>query len=548
MNARLVLTAALLAAAIPLASARADEAEHHDHAMPADRLGTVHFPVTSAKPIQGRFDHAAALLHSFQYAEAEAAFREIAKDDPACAMAQWGIAMSNYHPLWAPPDSAEFARGSAAASKAAAIGGATSRERAYIAAIGAFYDPAHGPDIMARKRAYEAAMERLHAGHPEDTEGAIFYALALISTASPTDKTFANQKKSAAILNGLLASEPNHPGIAHYLIHSLDYPELAPLALPAARAYAKIAPSSAHALHMPSHIFTRLGLWKESIASNLASEAQSRVIAAPLGPGGFHSGGLHAMDYLVYAYLQLGEDGRAQSVLDTMRTARRVDEPNLNAAYAIASMPARYALERHDWKQASGLSREHDWFPWSRYPQAEAITVAARAVGAARAGVVAAARREVARLEELRAALRGMTMDYDWGGQIAIWSREASAWAARAEGKNDEAVRGMVEAADLEDASAKHPVTPGAALPAREMLGDLLLEVGRPAEARAAYERSLQNAPGRLNSLSGLARSAEAVGDRAAAAKAYRTIAEMCAADAVRPEVVKAREYVEAGK
>lgn len=556
MIARLIASAVLVVASTLPAAALADEGEHHDHhAMSAERLGTVHFPVTAKKPVQKDFDRAVALLHSFQYVAADSAFNAIARKDPTCAMAYWGVAMSNYHPLWAPPDSVEFARGSAAALLAVVggrgtrgSGGVPNRERAYIDAISAFYDSAHGKNYMARKRAYEFRMERLHEDYPDDTEGAIFYALSLISTASPKDKTFANQKKAAGILNAILPSQENHPGIAHYLIHSLDYPELATLALPAARAYAKIAPSAPHALHMPSHIFTRLGFWNESIRSNLASEAQARVIGAKLGPDGVHFDGLHAMDYLEYAYLQLGDDARARGTLDTMRAARKVDIPSLSAAYAIASIPARYALERHDWKAAAGLSREQAWFPWARYPQAEAITIAARAVGAARSGNPGAARAELGRLDSLRTALSGMTLDYDWGGQVAIWSREASGWIARAEGKDAEAVAALTGAADTEDASAKHPVTPGAALPAREMLGDLLLELGKPAEARAAYERCLGDSPGRLNSLYGLARCAEAMGDRVAAEKTYRMIADNCAKGAERAEVAKAREFVEAAK
>ena len=381
-----------------------------------------------------------------------------------------------------------------------------------------------------RVAAYEKAMAAVAQRNPDDHEVQIFYALSILGVAynSPTDKAYARQKQAAAILNHLLPLEPDHPGIAHYMIHSFDYPELAELALPAARAYAKIAPSAPHALHMPSHIFTRLGMWQESIASNLASAAASRALMARTHPGATSYEGLHAMDYLEYAYLQLGQDARARAIVDSMSQVTDLDAPAFQAGYALAAIPARYALERRDWKAAAALTPRPAGYPWAKVPYAEAIVQLARAIGAARSGDLATARQATARLDTIQAALRGQK-GFDWATQVEVQHREAQAWLAYAEKKNDQAVALMRSAADLEDSTDKHPVTPGSVLPAREQLADLLLELGRPGAALPEYEASLKIAPARLNSYLGAAQAAGRAG-QPEKAKTYKDrLLAMCA-------------------
>jgi tetratricopeptide (TPR) repeat protein len=505
--------AALCALSIPLA-ARAHE-EHVHEAPNPETLGTVHFPVSVDAAAQREFDRAVALLHSFEYEQAERGFRSLAGRDPGCAMAYWGIAMCNYHPIWGPTTQADFERGRAAADTATSLGGKTDREQSYIAAIGIYYKDADRLDAPARRIAYEKAMERLHARFPDDVEGTIFYALAILGNASTTDKTYAVQRRAADLLNAVLPKAPNHPGVAHYLIHSLDYPGLANLALPAARAYAKIAPSAPHAQHMPSHIFTRLGLWDESIQSNLAAQKASQDLMARTHPGTTYFEELHAMDYLAYAYLQLGRDDAAKGILDAMRAVSHLNQQTPQAAYAFAAVPARYALERHRWKEAARLTVQPAYFTWDKYPWAEALTQTARGIGAARTANLRVARHALARLESLHQTLAGAKDGYNWADQVEVERREVSGWMARAEKKNDEALKQLRSAADLEDSIDKNPVTPGALLPAREQLGDLLMELGRPGDAVAAYEEVLKSSPGRRNSLRGLEqarRSASAAG------------------------------------
>jgi tetratricopeptide (TPR) repeat protein len=354
----------------------AAQMEQHDHhAEGVERLGTVSFPTSCTPAAQAKFTRAVALLHSFWYEEAEKAFTETANVDPQCGMAWWGVAMSNYHPVWPSPYSpAELARGVAAAAKAKAVGGKTDREKAYIDAIAAFYSDVEHQDLNTRARAYEAGMQRLTAANPTDDEAAIFYGLSLIAhgMSMPTDKTYAYQKQAAEIFNRLLKTHPDHPGIAHYLIHSFDYPALAPLALNAAYAYAKIAPSSPHALHMPSHIFVRLGMWQETIDSNLKSSKAAREHAARAHPGAVAFDDLHASDYLAYAYLQLGQDDAVRQLVDELAAIKSLDVENFAAYYAMASVPARYALERKRWTDAAALTVRPASFPWDRYAYAEA--------------------------------------------------------------------------------------------------------------------------------------------------------------------------------
>jgi len=512
----------LAVALVLLAPARAFAQHEHDHAHTVpEGFGTIHFP-TSCKPeLSSDFERAVAMLHSFAYPEAATAFAAVAAKDPNCAMAQWGIAMSYFHTIWGPPTPDEFAAGKAASEKATALAPrASAREQDLIAAIGAYYK-GDGVPHATRVVAYEQAMATAAQRNADDHEVQIFYALSMLGVAynSPPDKTYARQKQAAAILNGLLPLEPNHPGIAHYMIHSFDYPELAELALPAARAYAKIAPAAPHALHMPSHIFTRLGYWRESISSNLASAAAARALMARTHPGATSYEGLHAMDYLEYAYLQTGQDAGARAIVDSTQIAA-LDAPAFQAGYALAAIPARYALERRDWKAAAALGTQPANFPWGKYPYAEAIVHLARAVGAAHTGDLATARRATARLDTIQAGLRGQK-GFDWATQVEIQHREAQAWLAYAEMKRDQAVTLMRSAADLEDSTDKHPVTPGAILPAREQLADLLVETGKPGAALVEYEASLKVSPARLNSYLGAAQAAKRAG-QADKAKMYR--------------------------
>lgn len=529
---------------IPAATSAQSE---HDHAHPAsEKLGHVHFPTSCAAAVQPAFERGVALLHSFGYGQAAAAFAEVAVQDPKCAMAQWGIAMSNFHVIWGPPTEAEFAAGREAARKAAAIPAPSEREGDYVTAINAFYQ-GDGVAHPARVLAFEQAMAKVAEHSPQDHEAAIFHALALLGVAynSPPDKTYARQKQAAEILNRLLPLEPEHPGIAHYMIHSFDYPGLAELALPAARAYAKIAPSSPHALHMPSHIFTRLGLWQESIDSNLASEEAARQWVAKTHPGATSFDGLHAMDYLEYAYLQTARDAQAREIVARAAKVTSLDAPSFAAGYALAAVPARYALERRAWTEAAALAVGPPSFPWDKVPYAEAITHFARAVGAARAGDLATARTAVAKLAAIQSALRG-EKGFDWATQVEIQRRAAAGWLARAERRDEEAVALLRSAADLEDTTDKHPVTPGAVLPAREQLADLLAELGRPADALVEYEASLRAAPARFRAFWGAAQAAERAGQAGQAKAFYAKLVDLCrGGKSDRPELKQAAARLE---
>jgi tetratricopeptide (TPR) repeat protein len=510
----------------------------------SEKLGKVNFVVACSPAAQKKFNRATALLHSFWYDEAEKAFASIAMSEPKCAMADWGVAMTFYHPVWAPANPAELKRGWAAVEKAKSAGAKTARERDYIAAIEAFYRDWDKLDHRSRALAYEKGMERVYLSYPKDREAAIFYALALLGTIQSGDKTYANQKKAAAILNRILPLEPQHPGVAHYLIHSFDYPQLAQLALPAARSYAKIAPSSPHALHMPSHIFTRLGLWQESIQSNLASAEAARKHVMMSHPGAAAFDQLHAIDYLVYAYLQGAEDQKAKRIVDQANAISRVDSEVFAAAYAFTAAPARYALERRQWSEAARLELHPAGFPWERFRYAEATTYFARAIGAARSGDPASAGKDVERLSALQKALADAKDSY-WSGQVEIQRRAAAAWVAHSEGKNDEALALMRSAVELEAATEKHPVTPGPILPARELLGDMLLELNQPELALHEYEASLRDSPNRFNGLYGAARAAELSGNKKQANDYYAKIVTLTVhADSDRPELQKVKQFL----
>jgi tetratricopeptide (TPR) repeat protein len=536
--------------AVPFALAAGAPIQHaaHEHSHGEEKLGTVDFPVSCTPAAQEKFTRATALLHSFAYEESEKAFSDVKAADPKCAMADWGVAMSLFHPIWASanpaaaPTPAELQRGKEASGRAAAAGAPTARERDYIGAVGAFYSDA--PDYMARARAFEQAMAGVHERHPGDREATIFYALAILGTAPVHDKTYAQQKKAAELLNRVLPDAPDHPGVAHYLIHSFDYPQLAELALPAARTYSKIAPSAPHALHMPSHIFVRLALWDESIDSNLASAETAREWVARSHPGATSFDELHALDYLAYAYLQQGRDREASEVARAVAAVKTLDAPNFAAAYALAAVPARMALERGDWKKGIEVDRGPAGFPWDRFLGSQALTEFARAVSGARGGDPARARDALVRLQALRATLTDRKDEY-WAEQVEIQRLAGAAWLAQAEGKAEEARTLLRSAADREDRSEKHPVTPGAVLPAREMLGDLLLEQGRTEEALAAYETSLQSAPGRFRSLAGAARAAGRAGSPAKARDYYAKLLALSEkSDGSRPETAEARAFL----
>ncbi|HKZ06683.1 MAG TPA: hypothetical protein VJU81_14535 [Methylomirabilota bacterium] len=517
----------------------------HDDRDKGEKLGHVHFETSCAAAVQKDFDRAVAMLHSFWFPKALATFDEVLKADPACAMAEWGKAMTWWgNPLAGPPIPRGLTEGAAAAQRAKALGAKTPRENAYIAAIGLFYKDAATVDHRTRALAYEQAMEAIVQQYPNDREATIFYALALNVTFLPTDKTYANQLKAAAMLEKAFAVQPDHPGVAHYLIHSYDFPPIAAKGVNAAERYAAIAPSAPHALHMPSHIFTRVGAWEASVESNRAS---AKAAMAELGPAqqGYSSyNALHAMDYMAYGYLQLGRDEEAQAVLNEVRAIKKLDIDNFVAAFAFAAIPARVTLERGRWTDAARLTLHPSDLGWQRFPQAESIHWFARGIGAARSGNTAGAREALARLEALRDGMIAAKNNY-WAEQAEIQRRGVEAWLAQAEGRPQQAVALMRAAAELEDATEKHPVTPGAIKPARELLGELLAEQGQYAAALAEFEASQKNDPNRMAGLYGAARAAERAGDAAKARMYYgRVVALGGKADASHAQVVAARAYL----
>ena len=531
-----------------IAPVGAQEMHPHTHDR-AEKLGQVSFNTSCVPQAQKQFNHAVAWLHSFEYEEAEKAFTEVTVIDPQCGMGYWGIAMSNYHPLWAPPTPSELKKGWSAVEKAKSAQARTPREQAYIAAMETFYKDYDKLDHRARSFAYSDAMKRVHELNPPDREAGVFYALTLIATGMMSDdKSYARQKQAAQILNRILAREPQHPGVAHYLIHSYDYPALARLALPAARGYAKIAPASAHAQHMPSHIFIRLGLWREAIGSNLDAHAAAKSFAVRNHLSGAWDEQLHAMDYLAYAYLQRAQDKHAAGVLDEMKRLHKVEPPTFKVAYAYTAIPARYALERRQWSEAAKLNvpaGELGEFLLSRFPWAKGHLHFARAIGAARSGDTAAARREVDELTAIRQKLVEVKGDYDWAKQVDIQRMVASAWVEYAEGNHEESLRLARSAADLDDAIDKHSVTPGSILPAREQLGELLLELKQPAAALQEFETSFQNTPNRFNGLYGAARAARLAGDRKSANDYFRKLLTLTGpSDNLRPEIAEAKAFL----
>ena len=526
MRSERIATGAL-ALAIALCALGTDTAgqqpAQHDHGAAPGRLGTVHFPTSCSPAAQKDFDRGVALLHSFWFSAAIDSFKTVLERDPRCVMAHWGIAMSWWGNPFAGFRSAQALKAGLAATDAARASGAgTDREKAYVDAVDRLYRDASTVDQRTRTVAYEKAMEALAAKYTDDVEARIFYALALDQTALPSDKTYANQLKAAAILEREFTRQPEHPGLAHYIIHSFDVPALAPRALDAARRYAKIAPDAPHALHMPSHTFTRVGSWQESIEANLASATAARKDNAA-------SEELHALDYQAYAYLQTAQDAAAKRTVDVIGALHSKIEfagagnaaPVTAGYYAFAAIPARYALERDAWAEAAALVPRPSPFAW-----ADAVTHFARALGAARTGNAAAARADVERLAALRDTL-AKSKDTYWSGQVDVQRRAASAWVTLAEGRQAEALTEMREAADMEDATEKSPVTPGPIKPARELLGEMLLQLNRPAEALVEFETTLKKEPNRFRATYGAARAAEAAGQPQKAAAYYASLATL---------------------
>jgi hypothetical protein len=549
MMARIALRTALLAstfAAFLAPSPLLAQHEHGVHAPPAGaQIGEVNFPTSCSPDSQHRFNQAVWTLHSFWYEESLKQFTAIAEAEPSCAMAYWGMAMSQWYPLWFPPSPAMLKSGAAAVAKGLAVPPATERERAYLEAIGRFYQNSDTLDHRTRAVAYAQAMDELHTKYPDDREAAVFYALALDATWPPTDNTYANLKKAAGILETVWAEQPNHPGVVHYLIHSYDVPALAPQGLKAARVYAAIAPAVPHAQHMPSHIFTRLGLWQESIESNLVGHRAAKAYAEKTyGPGGYDQETVHTLDYLAYAYLQTAQDGAARGVVDEVAALRSGPQPNLPVAYALAAIPARYVLERRDWAAAAALKPLAVEFPWDKFPWAAAMTSFTRALGAARTGDLPGARTEIANLQRFKERLADAKNEY-WANQVEVQRLGAAAVLANVEGDVARALDLSRAATELEASMDKHPATPGAVLPARELRADLLLEQYDAAAALQEYQAVLRTDPNRFRSLLGLARAAKLANDAPTADDSYRQLVALSMkADTERPEVVEARQYL----
>ena len=516
--------AAALATGIAQSAAAQDAAEQ--------RLGAVHFETSCNETAQRRFDRGMRYQHSFWYRASKDIFEDVLKADPDCAIAYWGIATSLLLNPFGVPPAANLAEGLAAIQKGKAIGAKTPREREFIDALGAFYTDYDKIDHRTRVQAYLKAMAAVAQHYPQDDEAQIYYALALDVAASPADKTYSNQLKAAAILEDIFKRQPQHPGVAHYLIHSYDYPPIAEKGLDAATRYSKIAPTAPHAQHMPSHIFTRVGYWKELIAANAGSVRAAKADKE-------YGDQLHGQDYMVYAYLQLAQDKNARAVIDEMAAATAVNPDLPGASFALAASPARYAMERGDWSGAAALEVRP-----SKFPHVMAITHFARAVGAARSGKPDAAIADIAKLAELRDKLREAKDAY-WAEQVDIQWQTANAWLLYAQGKYDEALAAMAAAAAAEDKTEKAPVTPGPIVPARELYGAMLLGRGQPKDALAAFEATLKKEPHRLGATLGAAKAAEQLGDAAKARQYYAAAVALGeTAEPVRPEIAAARAFV----
>jgi len=520
---------ALVAAAIVLCSSVTWADEHHEHFNPNEKLGTVSFPTSCDAAVQKPFERGVALLHSFWYDEAQRQFKEVVDKDPYCAIGYWGESMSLWHQLWGRPNATDLTQGWEWLQKTQSLQGKTERERDYIDALAAFYRDGNKIDHEKRADSYSAAMEKVYERYPKDHEAAAFYALSLLASGPDEDLTLTNEKKAIAVLNKLFDEEPDHPGVTHYLIHACDNPHLADQGLAAARRYASIAPSSGHAVHMPSHIFARLGLWQEDIKSNLAAVA--------LTDGGADA--LHPMDFLEYAYLQIGENGKAKAIVDKMETMHGMNddspmgrEMNFYLNYAHGHFPVLYALETRQWKDAEALQPMPDASPDFR-----AITYWAQAVGAGHLRDATAARKAV---EQHDAMVKAEEKNAYIANGMKTSDDEAHAWLAFAEGKNEDALKVIRQVAEKQDQLGKGEV----AIPAREMLADMLLEMNRPEEALAEYETALKTDPNRFNGLYGAARAAEMAKQTDKARTYYAQLLQNCGSSTERPELSHARTEV----
>jgi tetratricopeptide (TPR) repeat protein len=497
-----------------------------------EKLGKVVFPTSCDAKVQPRFERAVALLHSFSWQEGEKAFREVLENDPNCAIATWGIAsilIGNTFGVGPTPEEAQKAK--EAIARGRAIGPKTERERFYIEAVAEYYDRFSDRPHGARMKLLASAFEIVAKRFSDDDEVQIFYAIYLTATQQPTDKTYASALKAAQILEAQFVKNPEHPGVAHYLIHSYDYPPIADKGLMAAKRYAEIAPSAPHALHMPSHIFTRVGAWEDSVATNRRSAAASKAANEP-------GSGLHAMDYMVYAYLQLARDKEASLVVGEAQRVTALGSA-VGGTYAFAAIPARFAIERGMWKDATQLQPRA-----SRFPYTESMTYFARALGAARSGDPVAAEKDIGELARIVAALKAAKDDY-WATEVEVQRLGAAAWTAYGQGNREEALTLMRSAAELEDKSEKSAVTPGRIIPARELLGDMLLEMNRPAEALQAFESSEKHDPNRFRGLYGAGKAAALAGDQAKAKTYYGKLVVLAQnADIERPELKEAKAFL----
>lgn len=512
------------------------------------QFGDVSFALECKYDVRETFDLAISLLHSFEYNEAEKAFVKVLDADPECAMAYWGIAMSIYHELWAPPGPEELKKGTQLLDIAKSLPKSKRAER-YINAINVFYKDWETVDHKTRELLYEQKMEQMYKSQNDDIEAAIFYALAITSAADPNDKTYANQKKAGAILNTLFKEQPNHPGIAHYVIHTYDYPEIAESALPTARRYAEIAPASAHAQHMPSHIFTRLGHWQESIDTNINSAESAVCYAESVNPDANWAQEIHAMDYLVYAYLQQGKNKQVDEQNAYLKSMKKIFPLNHFAvAYTANAIPARIALENRNWKQAAQLELPTIELNWDNFPWEKSILHFARALGSARSGDIVSAEKELKIIQGFHEELQGKNSaqaKYK-AGQVLIEIKTLEAWINLAKGNNDEALTLMKLAAKLESETSKHPVTPGEVLPADELLGDLLLALNKPQEALIAYEVNLTGHPNRFNGIYGAAIAAKQTGNIEKATVYFNQLIELTKdSNSTRTELEEAQAYIE---
>ncbi|PVY37947.1 tetratricopeptide repeat protein [Pontibacter virosus] len=507
----------------------------------ATKHGTVNLQTSCNEEAQRHFDSGLALMHHMMYEQAEQEFAAAAAIAPDCGMAQWGIAMSYIHPLWGErPTDDNLQKGQAAVEQARQQKNLTDKEKAYIKAVARFYENWGSSTYADQLKAFEQGYKQAHEAYPDEVEAAAFYALGQLGTAPKTDKTFAKQKEAGALLEQLHAKHPDHPGLFHYIIHAYDNPLLAHKAVEVSREYERIAPDVPHALHMPSHIFIRLGQWTDAVDWNIRS-ADAALRQSSKDVVSMHYP--HALDYMAYGYLQQGRDKKAQEVVDKMQAVAGYT-PSFATAYALAAIPARHALERGKWAEAASLPiRSPQNFTWYNYPGAEAITHFARGIGGARSGNAAVAEEAIVALDKLRTQLSSSGDTY-WAAQAEAQQMAVQAWLAYQNGDKEKGLALMREAADKEDALDKHPVTPGAVVPARELLGDMLLLSKKPAEAMLAYEASLQVSPKRYNSLYGAALAAERAKDKQKAKSYYLELLETSPeADGERESWAQAKKY-----